>query len=231
MINKGVIEESSSPWSSPAILVPKRSPDGTPKYRFCVDFRALNAVTQFDTYPLPLFEDTVSTLHGSKYFSVLDCYSGFWQVKLAEDDKVKTAFSTPAGHYLFNRLPYGLSNSPASFHRLMDVVLRDLTGTECWVFIDDLILFSDTIKEHACRLEHVLQRLDRANLQLQPAKCVFAQAQVQYLGYVVSRDGITASPDKLDALRRYPVPTNATDIRAFLELASFTDVLYPNSRR
>ena len=88
----------------------------------------------------------------------------------------------------------------------MDVVLRDLTGTECWVFIDDLILFSDTIEEHACRLEHVLQRLDRANLQLQPAKCVFAQAQVQYLGYVVSRDGITASPDKLEAVRRYPVP-------------------------
>jgi len=109
----------------------------------------------------------------------------------------------------------------------MDVVLRDLTGTECWVFIDDLILFSDTIEEHACRLEHVLQRLDRANLQLQPAKCVFAQAQVQYLGYVVSRDGITASPDKIEAVRRYPVPKNAKDIRAFLGLASFYRRLVP----
>jgi len=98
MLNKGVIEESSSPWSSPAILVPKRSPDGTPKYRFCVDFRALNAVTQFDTYPLPLFGETVSTLHGSKYFSVLDCYSGFLQIKIAEEDKLETAFSTPEGH-------------------------------------------------------------------------------------------------------------------------------------
>ena len=91
MLRKEVIEASSSPWSSPVILVPKKSLDGTPKYRFCVDFRALNAVTQFDTYPLPVFEETVSTLHGSKYFSVIDCYSGFWQIKIAED-KMKTAF-------------------------------------------------------------------------------------------------------------------------------------------
>jgi len=109
----------------------------------------------------------------------------------------------------------------------MDVVLRDLTGTECWIFIDDLILFSDTIEENASRLEHVLQRLDRANLQLQPTKCAFAQAEVQYLGYVVSRDGITASPDKLEAVQRYPVPKNAKDIRSFLGLASFYRRLVP----
>jgi hypothetical protein len=105
MLAKGIIEESNSPWSSPSILVPKKSLDGKPKYRFCVDFRALNAVTQFDTYPLPLFEETVSTLHGSKYFTVIDCYSGFWQIKIAEEDKIKTGFSTPSGHYQFYRLP------------------------------------------------------------------------------------------------------------------------------
>ena len=178
MLRKGVIEESSSPWNFPAILVPKKSQDGTPKFRFCVDFRALNAVTQFDSYPLPLLEESVSMLHGSKYFTVLDCYSGFWQIKIAEEDKVKTAFSTTSGHYHFHRLPYGLSNSPASFQRLIDVVLRNLTGTECFVFIDDVILFSDTIQEHARRLEHVLQRFEKANLQLQPEKCLFAQPQV-----------------------------------------------------
>jgi len=91
MLNKGVIEESSSPWTSPAILVPKKSPDGTRKYRFCVDFRAMNAVTQFDTYPLPLFEETVSTLHGSKYFILLDCYLEYWQIKITEEDQLKTA--------------------------------------------------------------------------------------------------------------------------------------------
>jgi len=141
MLQKGVIERSASPWNAPAILVLKKSADGMPKYRFCVDFRSLNKVTQFDTYPLPIFEETVSTLHGSQYFSVLDCYSGFWQVKLAEADKMKTAFSVPSANYHFLRLPYGLANSPARFQRLMDLVLRDLVGNEAYVFIDDVIVF------------------------------------------------------------------------------------------
>jgi hypothetical protein len=90
ILAKGIIRESTSPWSAPAILVPKKSNDGKPKYRFCVDFRALNAVTKFDSYPLPVFEETTSTLHGSNYFSVLDCYSGSWQVKIREDHKERT---------------------------------------------------------------------------------------------------------------------------------------------
>jgi hypothetical protein len=99
--------------------------EGKPKYRFCVDFRALNAVTKFDSYPLPRFEETTSTLVGSKYFSVLDCYSGFWQIKICEEDKEKTAFTVPSGHYEFSRLTYGLSNSPASFQRLVDVSAQE----------------------------------------------------------------------------------------------------------
>jgi len=114
----------------------------------------------------------VSTLHGSQYFSVLDCYSGFWQLKLAEADKMKTAFSVPSGHYPFLRLSDGLANSPASFQMLMDLVLRDLVGNEYYVFIDDVIVYCNTIEEHARRLGHVLESFDRANLQLQPGKCV-----------------------------------------------------------
>ena len=181
MLAKGIIEESKSPWSSPSILVPEKSLDGKPKYRFCVDFRALNAVTQFDTYPLPLFEETISTLHGSKYFTAIECYSCFWHLKIAEEDKLKTAFSTPSYHYQFHRLPYGLSNSPVSFQRLMDIVLRDLTGTEVYTFNDDVITLAETIHEHARRLEHVLQRFDKANLHLQSGKCVFAQPKVDNL--------------------------------------------------
>jgi hypothetical protein len=135
-------------------------------------------------------------LHGSKYFTVLDCYSGFWQIKIAEEGKAKTAFSTPSDHYHFHRLPYGPSNSTANFQRLIDVVLRNLTGTECFVFIHDVTLFADTIQEYAPRLEHVLQRFEKANLQLQPVKYVFAQPQVEYLGYVVAWDGVSASPEK-----------------------------------
>jgi len=127
-ILKGVIRESSSPLSAPAILVPKKSPDGKPKYRFCLDFRALNSVTKFDPYPLPRFEQTTSVLHGSKYFSVLDCYSGFWHVTIKEQHRERTGFAVPFGHYEFNRLPFGFSNSLSNFQRLMDVVLRNLIG-------------------------------------------------------------------------------------------------------
>jgi len=124
MLRKGVIRESNSPWAAPAILVPKKSPDGKPKYRFCVDFRALNSVTKFDPYPLPVFEESVAPLFGSKYFSVLDCYSGFWQVSIKEEHRERTGFSVPFGHYEFNRLPFGLLNSPTNFQRLMDTALR-----------------------------------------------------------------------------------------------------------
>jgi len=101
-------------------------------------------VTKFDSYPLPVFEETTANLFGSKYFLVLDCYSGFWQVSIQEEHRERTVFTVPSGHYEFNRLPFGLSNNPASFQRLMDVVLKELVGPECWVFIDDLIVFSKT---------------------------------------------------------------------------------------
>jgi len=169
MLEKNVIRESTSPWSAPAILVPKKSENGKPKFRFCVDFRALNSVTKLDTYPLPVFEETTSNLHGSKYYSVLDCCSGFWQISIKEEHKERTGFSVLSGHYEFNKLPFGLSNSPSSVQRLMDVVLKDLVCTECWVFIDDVIIFSRSVQENAQRLENVLQSFDKANLQLHPA--------------------------------------------------------------
>ena len=116
ILDKGFISPSYSPWSSPVVLAPKKSENGVPKNRFCVDFRALNAVTKYDSYPLPRYEETTSTLSGSKFFPVLDCYSGFWQINIHEPHSEKTAFSVPSlGHYQFDRLLYGLSNGPASF--------------------------------------------------------------------------------------------------------------------
>jgi len=185
-------------------------------------------VTKFDPYPLPVIEETTSTLHGSRYFSVLDCYSGFWQVRIKEEHNERTGFTVPSGHFEFNRLPFGLSNSPANFQRLMDLVLKDLIGDELHVFIDDVIIFSETAEEHAARLEHVLERFDKANLQLHPQKCKIARPQVNYLGYVLSQDGITASPDKVKAVRSYPTPANVKDVRAFLGLASFNRRLVPD---
>ena len=125
---QGVIRESDSLWSAPAILVPKKSLDGKTKYRFCVDFRALNTVTKFNPYTLPAMDAARSTLFGSKYFSVLDCFSGFLQVNIKEAHRERTAFSVPSWHYEFTRLPFGLANSPANFQRLMDTVLKNLVA-------------------------------------------------------------------------------------------------------
>jgi len=134
---------------------------------------------------------------------VLQC---IWQVPIKEEHKERTGFRVPFGHYEFNRLPFGLANSPSSFQRLMDVVLKNLVGVECWILIDDLIIFYRSAEEHALRLENVLQRLDEANLQLHPEKCVFAEPQVQYLGFVLSENGVSASPDKVKAVKEYPTP-------------------------
>ena len=148
-------------------------------------------------------------------------YSGFWQVGIKKEHKERTAFTVPSGHYEFNRLPFGLSNSPANFQRLMDTVLRSLIGTECHVFMDDILCFSQSAEEHAQRLENILRRFKEANLQLHHGKCMFAQPRVQYLGFVLSQDGISVSPDKVKAVREYPVPKCVKEVRAFLGLASF----------
>jgi hypothetical protein len=145
-LNKGIIRTSSSPWSVSTFLVPKKSQNGKPKFRFCVDFRALYTVPQFDSYPLPVSEETITTLYGSKYFTVLDCYSGFWQLGIKEEHKERTSFSVPSRHYEFNTLPFGLTISRGNFHRLMDAVLNDLVGTEFWVFINDIIVYSNPQK-------------------------------------------------------------------------------------
>jgi len=118
-------------------------------------------------------------------FSVLTCNSGFWQISVKEEDKEQYGFTVPFGHYELNRMPFDLSDSPSNFHMLMDVVLKSQVGTECWVFIDYVIIYSKSSEEHALRLENVLQRFDETNLQLHPGKCVLAQPQVQYIGFVV----------------------------------------------
>jgi len=179
MPEKHVIRPSNAPWSAPAILVPKKRADGTPKYRFCVDFGALNSVTKFDTYSISMFEEATSSLYGSRYFTTLDCQSGFWQVPIREEHRERTGFTVPSGHYEFTSLPLVFSISPSNFDRLMDIVLRNLIGTHCWIFIDDLIVFSNTAEEQAQRLQEVLRRLDEANLQPDPGKCEIAQPEVR----------------------------------------------------
>jgi hypothetical protein len=147
---------------------------------------------------------------------------------IKEEHRERTGFTVPSGHYEFIRLPFGLINSPSNFQRLMDIVLRNGIGTHCYVFIDDLIVFSKTAEEHAQLLEEVLSRLEEANLQLHPGKCVIAQLEVRYLGYVLSDKGVSPTPDKVTAVRQYPVPKYVKDVRALVGLASFYRILVLN---
>lgn len=217
MLEQGVIQKSNSPWSSPVVMAKKK--DG--KWRFCIDYRKLNAVTHKDAYPLPRIDATLESLSGSRFFSTLDLASGYWQVEMADLDKEKTAFSTQGGHYEFNVMPFGLTNAPATFQRLMECVLAGLTYEQCLIYIDDIIVFSATFPQHLERLQTVLEHLAAAGLRLKPSKCHFAQNQICYLGHIVSQQGVQADPEKLRAVSMYPAPHNIKELRHFLGLANY----------
>ena len=217
MLRADVIEPCASPWSSNVVLAKKS--DGT--LRFCVDYRHLNDLTYKDSYPLPRVDSCLDALGGSKYFSVLDLRSGFWQVTMDARDSDKTAFVTRRGQFRFKVLSFGLANSPSVFQRLMDLVLAGMTWETCLVYIDDVIVFSKTFDEHVVRLSAVLQRIRNAGLKLKPSKCRLFQRRVVFLGHVLSDEGIEPDPEKVAAVVNWPVPTNLTEVRAFLGLASY----------
>ena len=216
MLDTGVIEPSNSPWSSPVVLVTKK--DGS--LRYCIDYRKLNSVTIKDSYPLPRIDDSLDALRGSKWFSCLDLASGYWQLMLDPADKEKTAFVTQQGLFQFRVLPFGLCNAPATFERLMESVLAGLNFETCLLYLDDIIVFSDTFEKHIDRLEKVLQRLRSAGLKVSPKKCQFFQ-EVAFLGHVVNRYGIASSPDKISAVQEWPIPNNVHDVRSFLGTCSY----------
>ena len=182
MLERGVVEPSSSPWAPPVVLVQKR--DGST--RFCVDYRKLNQVTRKDAYPLPRIDMTLDTLHGSLWFTTLDLLSGYWQVEMAKGDRDKTAFCTTEGLFQFKVMPFGLCNAPACFQRLMDLVLSGLQWSQCLVYLDDIIVLGRSFNEHIQNLDSVFQRLQRSGLRLKPSKYAFFRKEVQYLGHVIS---------------------------------------------
>ncbi|GBN83820.1 Retrovirus-related Pol polyprotein from transposon 297 [Araneus ventricosus] len=216
MVDNGIIEESSGPWSSPIVLVKKK--DGST--RFCVDYRKLNEITIKDSYPLPRIDDTLDALNGSQWFSTLDLKSGYWQVEIQPEDKEKTAFTTGQGLWRFKVMPFGLCNAPATFERLMETVLRGLTSEACLVYLDDIIIVGRTFQEHLNNIRKVFQRLQKANLKLSPKKCRFFRKEVSYLGHIISADGVKTDPET-EAVVDWPRPETVHDLQSFLGLCTY----------
>ena len=152
MLRKGVINPCASPWALPVILVPKKSVDGNPKYIFCTDFRGLNSVTTIPVYPIPDIKSNLSLMAGSKYFTLLDIENAYWNIPIKEEDKDKTGFLTPFGSFRYEKMAFGLAGAPATFSKVMDAVLVGLRDVDCLVYLDDLLIFSETIEDHARRI-------------------------------------------------------------------------------
>lgn len=217
-IDKGIIRESASAYAAPIVIVRKKNGD----LRMCIDYRGLNAKTHFDAYPLPRIEEALDVLRGAKYFCSLDLAHGYYQVPVAEEDIPKTAFrSGTGGLYEFTRMCFGLAGAPATFMRLMDKLFGDLNFRDVLIYLDDILVFGSTIEETLGRLETVLQRLQKENLKVKPAKCQMLHRKLRYLGHLVSEDGVAPDPGKLSAIRDWPRPSDARDVRKFLGLAGY----------
>ena len=212
MKDAGIIESAASPWASNVVLVKKK--DGS--LRFCVDYRRLNAITYKDSYPLPLIDNCLNALSGSSWFSTLDLRSGYYNIPIAEEDRDKSAFITRSGCFRFTVMPFGLTCAPSVFQRLMDFVLGGLHYLTCLVYIDDIIIFGKSFDQQLERLGEVFDRIRQANLKLKPSNCSLFRRKVEFLGHVVSKEGIAMQEDKVKAIKTWPSPRNLTELRAFM---------------
>jgi len=217
MLSSGVIQPSDSTWASPVCLVHKKDNS----YRFCIDYRKLNAVSHKDTHPLPDIREALDSLKGTKHFIVLDLLNGHWQIANSESAKERSTFCCRRGLFEFTRMSFGLCGAPATFARAMQKILQNELWKICLCYLDDIIIFGSTELELLDHFRTVLDRLSDAGLKLKPSKCILFQTKIQYLGHLVTADGIKPLPDKLDAIRHFPVPKCLRDVRAFYGLASY----------
>jgi hypothetical protein len=217
MMEQGIVRRSDSTFSSPVLLVKK--PDGS--WRFCVDYRALNALTVKDAFPIPVVDELLDELHGATFFTKIDLRSGYHQVWMRPKDVHKTAFRTHDGLYEFLVMPFGLCNTPAMFQALMNDVLRPFLHWFVLVFFDDILIYSRSWVDHLRHICAVLEELRRHQLFLKRTKCAFAATSVAYLGHVISVAGVAMDPAKVQVIREWPAPRSAQAVWGFLGLARY----------
>jgi Reverse transcriptase (RNA-dependent DNA polymerase)/Integrase zinc binding domain/RNase H-like domain found in reverse transcriptase/Chromo (CHRromatin Organisation MOdifier) domain/Aspartyl protease len=224
-IEKGLVQPSSSPWGAPILFTPK--PDGT--LRMCVDYRGLNAVTERDVFPLPRGEDLYQRVKGKKVFSSIDLLKGYWQVAIQPRDRHLTAFTTPEGLFEYKVLAMGLTNAPATFQRMMIDIFDDLIKRKVvMVYLDDVLIMTESIEEHCQVMEEVLTRLQRNKLIIRFDKCKFGMKELKFLGFIISGDTVHTDPAKTQAVRDWPIPTTSTVLRGFLGLANYFRKFIPD---
>ena len=216
-MDAGIISRGVSEWASPTVLVRKR--DGT--VRYCIDLRKVNEVTVKDRYPLPKISECIDALAGCEYFSCLDMANGYYQIKMEGEDRDKTAFVTKYGQFVFNRMPFGLSNAPGTFCRALGLVLRGLSWESVVSFLDDIVILGRSFEDHMKNMEQVLSRFRDFKLKLKPSKCELLKRDIIFLGHKVSREGVSPNPGKVREVKEWPTPKNKTELEAFLGLINF----------
>ena len=216
MLDHGVIEHSTSEWASP--LVPVKKKDST--LRLCVDYRRLNSVSRVDPYPMPRVDDLIDRVGGAPFITTLDLTKGYWQVPVAKEDREKTAFTTPFGLFQFRQMPFGLQGAPATFQRMVDRLLDGIHDFSS-AYIDDVIVFSRSWKDHLSHIEQVLQRIQDAGLTLCRKKCQFAMSECLYLGHTIGSGRVCPEEVKVRAIRNFQQPQTKKEVRSFIVLTGY----------